>query len=68
MYNVAFIVLDPRLSLTFLPLRKVVPEQPRSICMALVSLGVIHPLSPIDNSWLTYHREIANGYEPGQIN
>ncbi|KAL8478177.1 hypothetical protein ACS0TY_030168 [Phlomoides rotata] len=79
-YNVALIVLDPRLSLTFLPLRKAVPEQPRSICMALVndnhfvhvSLGAGHPLTPVDTSWLTYHRAIANGwltaYEVGQIN
>ncbi|KAL8474204.1 hypothetical protein ACS0TY_030864 [Phlomoides rotata] len=78
-YNVALIVLDPRLSLTFLPLMKAVPEQPRSICMALVndnhfvhvSLGVGHPLTPVDTSWLTYHRAIANGwltaYEVGQI-
>ncbi|KAL8526154.1 hypothetical protein ACS0TY_015397 [Phlomoides rotata] len=79
-YNVAFITLDPRLSLTFLPLRKVVPKQPRSVCMALVndnhfihvSLGAGHPLSPVDTSWLTYHQAIANGwliaYETGQIN
>ncbi|KAL8539393.1 hypothetical protein ACS0TY_001134 [Phlomoides rotata] len=68
-YNVAFIVLDPQLSLTFLPLMKVVLEQPRSICIALVndnhfvqvSLGAGHPLPPVDTSWLTYHREIANG-------
>ncbi|KAL8488728.1 hypothetical protein ACS0TY_024860 [Phlomoides rotata] len=59
---------------------KAVPEQPRSICMALVndnhfvhvSLGVGHPLPPVDTSWLAYHRAIANGwltiYEAGQIN
>ncbi|KAL8487372.1 hypothetical protein ACS0TY_023886 [Phlomoides rotata] len=69
-YNVAFITLDTQLSLTFLPLKSVVPERPRSICMGIVNrnhfvqvlFGAGRPLPPIASSWTDHHHPIADGW------
>lgn len=78
-YNVALIILDTQLSLTFLPLKSAVSERPKSICMGMVNrnhfvqvlFGVGRPLPPVASSWRDHHRPIADGwfraYETGQI-
>ncbi|KAL8473840.1 hypothetical protein ACS0TY_030627 [Phlomoides rotata] len=69
-YNVVFITLDTQLSLTFLPLKSVVPESPKSICTGLVNrnhfvqvfFGAGRLLPPVASSWTDYHQPMSKFY------